>query len=291
MGTLYEESAIESWIGGKWATITNQLATIVLTTITICVIAIIYNVKIRNYKEGEKLSGFLVIVDMIVSACEGLITSTLGNKYRKITPYIMYLMMYIFINAFFSLLGFEPGTTSYTVPLSMGLVTFFGIYYFGLKYQKLAYFKKFMNPLELLTQFVPLLSISFRLFGNMLGGSIILGLLYAFLIGAEASFGGFTLGHSMSEGTNQFQYWWSGFNFMTALILPWLHLYFDLFDGGMQAVVFTMLTLSYWGEAMGEEEEGHVVENHSSKDIKKRKKLEAKEAKRASKVAAQAAMA
>jgi F-type H+-transporting ATPase subunit a len=273
MRVLLEESAMSRWINGDWSALTNQLMTIVLTTIAICTISIIYNTKIRNYKDGEKLSGFLVLIDMLIVSCENLAVSSLGSKYRKLTPFIMYLILYIFLNAFFSLLGFEPGTTSYTIPLTMGLVTFFGIYYFGLRYQKLAYFKKFMNPLELITQFVPLLSISFRLFGNMLGGSIILGLLYGFLIGMEAKWGGAATGAGPYDGNYQFAYWWSGFNFMTALLLPWLHLYFDLFDGGIQAVVFSMLTLSYWAEAMGEDED---YEKENKKMIKKRKKHEAK---------------
>jgi F0F1-type ATP synthase membrane subunit a len=42
--------------------------------------------------------------------------------------------------------------------------------------------------LELITQFTPLISISFRLFGNLLGGTIIMGLVYSLLIGAQASF-------------------------------------------------------------------------------------------------------
>jgi F-type H+-transporting ATPase subunit a len=60
----------------------------------------------------------------------------MGLRYRKLTPYAMYLIMYIFIGGIFSVLGIDSLTTSYTVTLSMGLVTFILIYYFGFKYQK-----------------------------------------------------------------------------------------------------------------------------------------------------------
>lgn len=57
----------------------------------------------------------------------------------------MYLLLYIGIGNLMSVVGFESLATAYTVPLSMGLVTFLGIYYFGIKYQKLVYFKSFLS--------------------------------------------------------------------------------------------------------------------------------------------------
>lgn len=276
---LLEKTAIQKWLDGGYMTILPaQLFSAALVTVVICLFCIVYNVKVRNRKEGEKLSGFLVFTDFFITACENLVISTIGIKYRKWTPFAMYMLMYIALTSFLSLLGFEPFTTSYTVPLSMGLVTFFGIYYFGIRYQKLAFFKKYLiNPLELVQQFVPLISISFRLFGNMMGGSIILGLLYSMFIGFEAKLGGGTSAEIWNIGgispTGQYEYWWSGFNIFTTAILPWLHMYFDLFDGGIQAFVFTMLTLSYWKEQINEEGE---EKSQKKVKIKKNKQLEIK---------------
>ncbi|ATZ19048.1 F0F1 ATP synthase subunit A [Williamsoniiplasma somnilux] len=260
MGELFE----------GWNKMSQQFTSIILTTIVICTIAITYNVKIRGHKEGERISGFLVLIEMLVSSVENLVVSIMGTKYRKLTPYALYIILYIIVSSLISLLGVESATTSYTVTLSMGLVTFFGIYYFGFKYQKMAYFKKYINPIEIFTQFTPLVSISFRLFGNLLGGSIILGLLYSLSIGIQAGFSGnvsILEGHTWlnvdiynSEDSwditwkQQYIYFWSGFNIFTTLVAPMFHMYFDLFEGSIQAVVFTMLTLSYWSEAMGEEE-------------------------------------
>lgn len=41
------------------------------------------------------------------------------------------------------------------------------------------FFKKFANPVELIGQFAPLISLSFRLFGNMIGGATLMYLIYA----------------------------------------------------------------------------------------------------------------
>ncbi|AKU79291.1 F0F1 ATP synthase subunit A [Spiroplasma turonicum] len=242
-----------------WLSLTPQLFSIFLTFVIICTFCITYNVKIRNHDENKELSGFLVITEMFVSKVEGIVISVMGKEHRKLTPYIMYIFMYIVISSIVALFGFEPLTTSYTTTLSLAFVTFIGIYYFGIRYQKLAFFKKYLNPVELVGQFVPLISLSFRLFGNMLGGSVILALLYTALINFQGSFAGGSESVSQSiigDWTTQYKYFWSGLNIFTIILMPWLHLYFDLFDGVIQSIVFSMLTLSYWSSAAhGESEE------------------------------------
>ncbi|WP_303662088.1 F0F1 ATP synthase subunit A [Williamsoniiplasma luminosum] len=244
-----------------------QLISILLTTIVVCSISIVFNVKIRNQKVEERMSGFLVLIEMFITSIENMVVSIMGKKYRKLTPYAMYLISYIVISSLTSLLGIESAMTSYTITLSMGIVTFIFIYYFGFKYQKFAYLKRYINPIELFTQFTPLISISFRLFGNLLGGSIIMGLLYAMGIGMQASWGGGNI-VEIWDSTNpnyweaQLQYFWTGFNIFTTLFTPFCHLYFDMFDSVIQAVVFAMLTLSYWAEAMGEESDTMDVEKN-----------------------------
>ncbi|AOG60017.1 F0F1 ATP synthase subunit A [Spiroplasma helicoides] len=282
----------------NWNIITPQLFSIVATLIIICSFCITYNVKIRNIKEGEQLSGFLVLTESFITSIENMVVTTMGKKFRHLTPYAMYIFMYILVSSVISLLGFEPLTSSYTVTLSMAIVSFIGIYYYGLRYQKFLFFIKFLhNPIEIFTQFVPILSLSFRLFGNMIAGSIILGLLYGALINAEgAIFGHRGMANEIwgSDFYAQYKYWWGGFNFISVIMLPWLHLYFDLFDGFIQSIVFTMLTLSYWSNAKdGEHSEKESSNEHDhtrkAKKIKAKEiKLEAKEIKSKGKEMAQA---
>ncbi|MDQ0567982.1 F0F1 ATP synthase subunit A [Mycoplasma yeatsii] len=275
----------------KWDSFTSSLITIFLVTAFVCTISIIYNKKIRSHKVDEKMSGFLVLINMFVLSVENIVTSILGKKYKKATPYAMYLLSYIFLGSVVSLLGFESQTTSFTVTFSMGLVTFVMIYYFGFKYQRMGFTHRYINPIEIFSQFTPLLSISFRLFGNLLGGSIILGLLYALLIGFQLSWATESVDNhwisyyiwNPSEFPDaneawklQYKYFWAGLNIFTTPLAPMLHIYFDLFDGLIQAIVFTMLTLSYWGEQIQIDEESHkadeAVENmwieHDSRNQK-----------------------
>ncbi|AGR40748.1 F0F1 ATP synthase subunit A [Spiroplasma taiwanense] len=248
--------------------VTPQLLSILVTFIIICTFCIVYNVKIRNFKEDKQLTGFLVLTEIFISKVENMVITIMGKKHRKLTPYVMYLFMYIAISSIISLLGIESLSTSYTVTFSMGFVTFLGVYYYGLRYQKLAFFRRYLNPIELIAQFVPLISISFRLFGNILGGSIILGLLYAALINFQGNI--FDGNRTTTAWEDQYHYWWAGLNIFTVISMPVLHLYFDLFDGTIQSIVFSMLTLSYWsGAKNGESEDGEEKQQRWTKKDKK----------------------
>ncbi|MCL8211729.1 ATP synthase subunit a [Mesoplasma sp. JKS002658] len=261
-------SSIGDYFSDNWHHWQPQLLSIVFTALIISAICLVYNIKIRNHQEEERMSGFLVLMEMFILFCEDLVVQAMGKKHRKLTPYAMYLIMYIFVGSLISLIGIESLATSYTIAFSLGLISFLSVYYFGFKYQKWAYFKRYKNPIEIFTQFTPLISISFRLFGNLLGGSIILGLVYALFINVQSSFDGTgnhvgriygTVGGFEDNWNYQYIYFWSGFNIFTTAFAPWLHMYFDLFDGGVQALVFTMLTFSYWSEAMGETDDSTSV--------------------------------
>jgi F-type H+-transporting ATPase subunit a len=80
----------------------------------------------------------------------------------------------------------------------------------------------FMFPLNLISEISTPFSMAFRLFGNILGGMIIMALLYMFVP-------------------------------VLVPVIP--HVYFDLFSGIIQAFIFTMLTMVFVSMAIDEEEE------------------------------------
>ncbi len=225
-----------------------QLISIFITTFLIMILSISYNKKLKNPEQQHEPRGLVLCVEMLIKMIETMVVEILGKKYKKVTLWCLFLLVYIITGNMLSILGFESQASSYTVVLSMAMVAFVGIYYFGIKYQRISFFKKYLfNPLELISQFIPLISMSFRLFGNVVGGSIILGLLYEFL--------GFIWAHVPIIGP---------VDLLTMLITPWAHIYFDIFDGSIQAYIFTILTLIYWQAEM----------HHSSKkEIKDHKRI------------------
>lgn len=206
-----------------------QLITLISTTFIIMILTIIYYVKINKINYLKSPKGIILFVEIFIKWIEHQIIDLMGPRYKFLTIYIIYLLLYIGIGNLFAIIGFQPIVTTYTIPLSMSIITFIGIYYFGLKYQKIFFFKKFINPIELLTQFVPLISLSFRLFGNILGGTIIISLITKFL-----------------EKIWNYIPYIKKINLLSILILPFLNLYFDIFNGIIQAYIFSILTLSYW---------------------------------------------
>ena len=98
----------------------------------------------------------------------------------------------------------------------------------------------FMFPLNIVDIFSKVLNTSMRLFGNMLAGLVIVGLLYS-LVGRGLLQ---SLTHDMLKGSFSFSVGWPMI----------IQLYLDLFIGIVQAFVFTILSSVYISEALGEEE-------------------------------------
>ena len=211
-------------------TLLPQLTTIFIVTGIVMVLLLSYNRALKRTKIDEAPRGIVLFAELTIKWIERQVTDLMGVRYKYMTVYFMYLMLYLGIGNLMSIVGFDSIVTAYTVPGSLGLVAFIGIYYFGFKYQRLAYFKKFIyNPLEIIQQFVPLISMTFRLFGNILGGTIIL-LLLSTLINNVWS----NIPYVGPE------------DLLAGIIMPFLLIYFDIFDGLIQAFIFTILTFAYW---------------------------------------------
>ena len=216
-----------------------QLLTILIVTFLIMVLCLCYNKSLKKQKADQAPRGLALAAEIFIKWIEKQVIELMGTKYKILTVYVIYVLLFVGIGNLMSIVGFESIVTAYTVPLSLGLVAFFGIYYFGFKYQKWAFFRRFLdNPLEIIQQFVPLISISFRLFGNILGGSIII-LLFTTLM-------------NNLWGKIPFL---GALDFLGGMILPLLNVYFDIFDGLIQSYIFIILTLSYWSLELAREKE------------------------------------
>lgn len=244
-------AGMDNWNAWK---LMPQLLTIIVTTVLIVSVSFIYSRKAKKMKADDDPRGIVLLVELIVKYIENMVVEVLGVKYKNLTIYLMYLILYILIGNWVSIIGLESQASSYTVTLSLALVTFVGIYYIGIKFQKWVFFKKYINPLEIITQFAPLISLSFRLFGNIMGGAIILTLLYGFTGQLWAKIP--VIGQA---------------NFLIGGIAPFLHMYFDLFTGSIQALIFGILTIVYWKLEMVTDQKSDVEVKLPRKYRKKRK--------------------
>jgi F-type H+-transporting ATPase subunit a len=160
--------------------------------------------------------------ELLISQIYGLAEDALGEEMaKKYAPLICALFLFLVLSNWIGMIPhMEEPTKDLNTPLSLGLMGFVIAHYAGIRtkgwktYVK-EYFEPifFMMPLNVIGELAKVVSISFRLFGNIMGGSIII-LVVSYLT-------------------------------YSILLPPFLNLFFGLFVGAIQAFVFTMLTVVY----------------------------------------------
>ncbi|WP_027121601.1 F0F1 ATP synthase subunit A [Mycoplasma leonicaptivi] len=222
----------------------TQLVSIILTVFIIIVFSIFIYLKVRKTKVEKASNGIVLIAEMYVGTFEKLHTDVAGETLPQIKPYIITLFTFLLVGNGVAIFGLEPVVTSYSVPFILALFTWVGIFVIGVIFQKIKFLlKNILIPTELIGKLSIILSLSFRIYGNVLGGSIILGLIY-------------TLSHMLgSLIAGNIAYSQPVFAFIGLLITPFLHFYFDLFGSLLQAFIFTLLTLVYWTSEASEAKE------------------------------------
>lgn len=227
----------------------NPLGSIVLTTVIVFVLALTYFLMIRKVGPRQVPNKFLLMVGGLVSFIKGLVAEVIGPKHTKLTPYFLFLFIWLATSNLIILLGFKETATALTVPLVFAITTWIGSQVVAVKYQKWSYFNKFLirikignvkipvliNPLEVVAKITPIISLTFRMWGNITAGSIIYALVWW-------AFAGITDPYPQI-----------GILLITAtIIMPFLLGYFTMFAGLIQAFVFTLLSITYWGQEIQE---------------------------------------
>lgn len=212
---------------GKEIFIPETIVNTWIIVILLSLFAVYVNRKIKNAKIDEKPSGLLNVIELLVEGVQSLVESTMGSDKLKFAPYIGTLALYLLVANLFGLLGFKPPTSDYNVTFSLAIMTFVLTQYYGLKSKGLGgYVKGFFEPMPLLFplnvigELANPVSLSFRLFGNILSGVIIMSLIYGAL------------------------------GYASVVITPALHAYFDVFAGVIQTFIFVMLTMVFISMAM-----------------------------------------
>jgi len=201
-----------------WLTTTTVGMTIVTVVLLILVIA-----ANRALKHATDVPGtFQNIIEFGMEMLENMTTGILGSSAHRFANYIGTIFLFILFCNLSGLFGLRTVTADFGVTFLLGLVTFAIVQYQGIKNHGVGHFTGLFQPLpvlfpiNLIGEFANPISISLRLFANMLSGVIIMGLWYGMMpvllkIGIPAA----------------------------------LHVYCDLFSGCIQTYVFCMLTMVY----------------------------------------------
>lgn len=180
---------------------------------------------------------FQVILEAVVGGIYNFFHDILGHETRRFFPLIATLGIYIFLCNIMSLVPlFDSPTNMLNTTLAMAILVFIYYNYVGFQKHGAAYIKHFLGPIawlaplffivELISNFSRMLSLSFRLFGNIRGKDILLGVLFFLVV--------------MSNGI--------------LFLVPLPIFVLGLFVSFIQALIFALLTAMYLAGAV---EEGH----------------------------------
>lgn len=200
--------------------ITINLEVIVMTWIVFSTLIVLGLLFTR--KRGILPRPIQALGELIVTLLYDLTEDALGKELaKKYAPLICALFLFLLLSNWLGIIPhLDEPTKDLNTTLGLGLMGFCIAHYAGIKSKGFkAYMKEyfqpifFMMPLNVIGELAKIVSISFRLFGNIMGGSIII-LVVSHLV-------------------------------YSVVLPPFLYAFFGLFVGTIQAFVFTMLTVVY----------------------------------------------
>ena len=238
-------------------TVTNTLLSAWLTTV---VIVLLFGLGTRKMSiVPGRLQGLL---EFLIEALYGFVKSIAGEYYaRRFFPVLATMFLFVAFNAWMALLPIYPTVgftaegsehvtthllrsagTDINMPLALAVISFVFFESWGFRAHKFGYLKEFFrfgNPiqtfiglLEFISHFIRVISFTFRLFGNMLAGEIVLFMM----------------------------------TFLTVFLTPIIFYGLEILVGGVQALVFMGLTLVFTSMAVashgGHEREHSEAEQH-----------------------------
>lgn len=211
-----------------WITTTHVSVLIVMGVLVI--FALCARRSIRKKCETDTPGTLQNICEIMVEMLDNMVKGVMGKHGAKFANYIGAIFAFILLSNISSLFGLRPPTADYGVTLPLGLMTFCIITFNKFKHQKVKGVIKglcdpwvFWAPINIIGDVAVPISLSLRLFANVLSGTVMMTLIYSLLP-----------------------------IFVKIGIPSVLHVYFDLFSGAIQTYVFTMLTMTYVSDAIGD---------------------------------------
>ncbi len=196
---------------------------VIVTWIVMAILVLLSVIFVRNLKvenPGKKQ----LVLETIVTTFNHLFEEVLGEKGKAYVPYLITVILYIGLANIIGIFGFKPPTKDINVTAALAIMSIVLVQISAIRNKGAkGWAKSFAEPvaviapLNVMELVIKPLSLCMRLFGNVLGAFVIMKLIEV----------------------------------VVPLIVPIpLSLYFDFFDGFLQAFVFTFLTALYMQEGL-----------------------------------------
>ena len=205
---------------------TTMISTAIVSLVLFGLILFARHEIMKDYEEPNAVQN---AVEMIVETLDGIVVSNMGQHAPKYKNYVETLMAFIFLSNISGLFGLRPPTADFGTTFALALITFIMIEYAWIKSKGIRFVKDLFEPffvflpVNIISEFATPVSMSLRLFGNVLAGTIMMGLWYGLMP------------------------WFAKIG-----IPAFLHTYFDLFSGAIQTYVFGMLTMTFVTDKYGD---------------------------------------
>ena len=212
-------------INGQPVGFTTTIINTWIVMAILTVIALVVRFKVSSFTDVPTTK-FQNIVEALVEAIEGLVGGAMGERHKGFAPFYGSMLLFILLSNLIGLIGLRAPTADIATTFALSMTTFVMVQGYSISTNKLGGYLKgyfepmaFLFPLNVFGELANPVSLSFRLFGNLIGGSIIMALVYAGLKGVAP---------------------------VLQLGLPViLHLYFDIFSGALQSFIFIMLSMTF----------------------------------------------
>ena len=209
----------------QFAGLTFNWETLCMTWLTMAIVILIAFLATRNLKMVP--SGWQNVLEMIVTGLNAQIAGTMGKRGSFLAPFIISLFLFLLVSNW---LGLIPTLSSPTNDLNTTLGLALLVHSLGLYMKGAHYLAHFFKPtpvfviINAIEEIAKPITLSFRLFGNILAGEILIIILLKLM-----------------------PIW------MPIPSVIWLA--FSIFIGGGQAFIFTMLSMAYFAGAVKEDSE------------------------------------
>ena len=228
-------------VGGMEIRITETVISSLVVTVILCVLCVVLGRNLSK-RPGKRQ----VIVEKIVTMLYGLVEDTMGKHNAKFAPYIGALFASSVMGSLISTTGFfRSSTADLSTTATWAIMTTLIVWGSNIRENGVrGWLKGFtepvvvMTPLNIISEIASPVSMAFRHFGNVVGGSVLTTLIYY----ALAVVSNLVLGWIPNA-------FFSSIPIFQVGVPAVLSLYFDFFSGAIQALVFCMLSMVYIGAA------------------------------------------
>ncbi len=201
----------------------NIAESVVVSWIVIGIVLVLCLILTAGLKV-DHISRRQALAEWLVEKGEGLIESMVGEEGKEYIPYLLTVLIFIGLSNTIGLIGMKPPTKDLNVTAALAIMSIVIVQAAAIRKKRIGgWLKGFTHPVAIVTPInilelgIKPLSLCMRLFGNVVGAFVIMELLKT----------------------------------VVPLLVPAVFsLYFDIFDGLLQAYVFVFLTSMYIKEAL-----------------------------------------